>query len=42
LSRLGNAVVPQVAELAGRWALATLHQLDPPAGGTDAPGRWLA
>jgi DNA (cytosine-5)-methyltransferase 1 len=45
LARLGNAVVPQVGQVAGRWALATLRQLqpvDPPAGGTTAPRRWPA
>ncbi len=45
LSRLGNAVVPQVGAVIGRWALATLHQHDQhdaAAGGMKAPGRWPA
>ena len=40
-SRLGNAVMPQVGQVVGRWALAALDQLDPPAGGT-APPLWPA
>jgi len=37
LTALGNAVVPQVAEVAGRWAMSVLDQLD--QAGPNPPAR---
>ena len=42
LAGIGNAVVPQVAELIGRWALtglANTDRLDPPDRAPDGPDR---